>query len=145
MRDFVETLSVGLDMHRPTNGDEVAMAQYDNQSVEQFVKREGFGKAAQATVTVWTRVMLGLEPCAQTTSMGDNFSGLNEVGFYFCSVLAFLKMTCVVVHRHAGILEMLSSSTQSRNRSAEHPRKKDYTVEQRRRRRDRRWHYVHLQ
>ena len=38
------------------------MAQYDSETMEEFVKREGFGKAAQAAVTVWCRVMFGLEP-----------------------------------------------------------------------------------
>lgn len=62
LRDLIETLSTGLDLHRPTNGDHDSMVQYDRETVEEFVKREGLGKAAQDAVKVWTRVMFGLEP-----------------------------------------------------------------------------------
>lgn len=62
LRDLIETLSTGLDIHRPTNGNHAAMIQYDRETMEDFVKREGFGIAAQDAVKVWTRVMFGLEP-----------------------------------------------------------------------------------
>lgn len=62
LRDLIETLSTGLDIHRPTNGDHASMMQYDRETVEDFVEREGFGTAAQDAIKVWTRVMFGLEP-----------------------------------------------------------------------------------
>ena len=62
LRDLIETLSTGLDIHRPTNGDPASMIQYDRETVEEFVKREGFGTAAQNAVKLWTCVMFGLEP-----------------------------------------------------------------------------------
>ena len=62
LRDLIETLSTGLDIHRPTNGDHESMTQYDQETVEEFVTREGFGPEAQDAIKVWTRVMFGLEP-----------------------------------------------------------------------------------
>ncbi|CZR59697.1 related to amine oxidase [flavin-containing] B [Phialocephala subalpina] len=61
IRDLLDKLSLELDIESPANGDAVRVAQYDSETVEEFVVREGFGKAAQAAVAIWCRVMFGLE------------------------------------------------------------------------------------
>ncbi|KAE8453050.1 hypothetical protein EG329_012237 [Mollisiaceae sp. DMI_Dod_QoI] len=61
IRDYMDKLSLELDFESPTNGDAARVAQYDSETVEEFVVREGFGKAAQAAVAIWCRVMFGLE------------------------------------------------------------------------------------
>ncbi|KAF8862384.1 amine oxidase, partial [Acephala macrosclerotiorum] len=61
IRDYMDKLSLELDIETPTNGDAARIAQYDSETVEEFVVREGFGKAAQAAVAIWCRVMFGLE------------------------------------------------------------------------------------
>ena len=56
LRDAVESLCHTMDIR----GD--AGQKYDNITLEEFAKQEGGGPTALATVTVWTRVMLGCEP-----------------------------------------------------------------------------------
>jgi monoamine oxidase len=58
IRDLAEKTCQSIDIHHPvaTGGD------LDSYTLEEWVKQQGLGKTALASVTVWTRAMLGLEP-----------------------------------------------------------------------------------
>lgn len=61
IRDLIEELCHTIDIKRPYG------SQYDNVSLEEFVKQQGAGEKALGTVSVWTRAMLGCEPSEVST------------------------------------------------------------------------------
>lgn len=54
IRDMFQTLCHTIDIRSPTG--------YDDLTVEEFIKKHGGGRISLATVSVWTRAMLGCEP-----------------------------------------------------------------------------------
>jgi len=62
VRDLFERLCHKVDLRDPRQSTEALGKDYDAMSMADFVKNEGGGKTAMATVRIWTRAMLGLEP-----------------------------------------------------------------------------------
>lgn len=56
IRDEFEELCHTIDICNPWG------AKYDDVTLEEFMKKQGAGERALATVSVWTRAMLGCEP-----------------------------------------------------------------------------------
>ena len=58
IRDLTEKICQSIDLHHPVapGGD------LDKYTLEEWVKQQDLGETALASVTVWTRAMLGLEP-----------------------------------------------------------------------------------
>lgn len=58
IRDLTEKVCQTIDIHDPvgTGGD------LDKYTLEEWVRQQGAGETALASVRVWTRAMLGLEP-----------------------------------------------------------------------------------
>jgi monoamine oxidase len=61
IRDQFERLCHKIDLADPVASCKALGKAYDEMSVADFVRREGGGETALATVRVWTRAMLGLE------------------------------------------------------------------------------------
>ena len=59
IRDLAEEVCQKLDIYDPvgTGGD------LDKYTLREWAERNGAGKTAIASISVWTRAMLGLEPC----------------------------------------------------------------------------------
>ncbi|KAJ9608974.1 hypothetical protein H2200_006745 [Cladophialophora chaetospira] len=58
IRDLTEKICQSIDLYHPVaTGEDL-----DKYTLEDWVKQKGLGKTALASVTIWTRVMLGLEP-----------------------------------------------------------------------------------
>ncbi|OQU94095.1 hypothetical protein CLAIMM_00507 [Cladophialophora immunda] len=63
IRDLFERTCQTIDLRNPTSSGK----DFDAYSLEQWVKMQGGGETALASVRVWTRVMLGLEPSEIST------------------------------------------------------------------------------
>lgn len=58
IRDLFEETCQTIDIHNPTSSNEIL----DKYTLEEWVKKQGAGETALASVKIWTRAMLGLEP-----------------------------------------------------------------------------------
>ena len=58
IRDLFEKTCQTIDLHNATSSNETL----DKYTLEEWVKKQGAGETALASVKVWTRAMLGLEP-----------------------------------------------------------------------------------
>ena len=58
VRDLAESICQTIDIHNPTGTGKAL----DNITLEQWVRQETLSETALASVRVWTRAMLGLEP-----------------------------------------------------------------------------------
>lgn len=58
IRDLFEKTCQKIDIHNPTASNE----SLDKCTLEEWIKQQGAGETAMASVTIWTRAMLGVEP-----------------------------------------------------------------------------------
>lgn len=56
IRDGFEELCHTIDIRNPWD------AEHDDVTLEEFIKQHGAGEKAMATLSIWTRAMLGCEP-----------------------------------------------------------------------------------
>jgi monoamine oxidase len=62
IRDTFEALCHKVDLRDPLAWTRAVAVDYDEMSMEDFVRHHGGKETALRTVTVWTKAMLGLEP-----------------------------------------------------------------------------------
>jgi monoamine oxidase len=62
IRDTFESLCQKVDLENPLRWSKAIAIDFDEMSMEDFVRHYGGGETAMKTVAVWTKAMLGLEP-----------------------------------------------------------------------------------